>query len=72
MIQMIHRFQFQDLDHWPFILLISLKFRKLSSCQGSSVSEGCSMTKSEWLLPTHLSFMEKSEKNMEKNMKLKS
>lgn len=62
MIQTIRRFQFQNLDPSPFILLIlliSLKFRKLSSCQGSSVSEGCSMTKSEWLLPTHLSFMEK-------------
>ena len=28
--------------------------RNIGSCQGNSVSEGCSITKSEWLVPTHL------------------
>ena len=28
--------------------------RNICSCQGNSVSEGCSITKSEWLVPTHL------------------
>ena len=35
-------------------------WNRSTSCQGNSVSEGCSITKSEWLVPTHLAGSDES------------